>query len=585
MASEFILDVKNKTFVKYLGGAESFVVPDGVEIIDCRAFDACSSLKEVVVSKGVKEIRRLAFVDCPSLTKVVVPESVEKIEEVSFLRCPSLTSIDVEEENRSFRSIDGVLFAKDGRFLIRYPEGIASESYGVPESVEEIGKSAFDGCSSLKSVEITYGVVKIYESAFEGCSSLTEIVVPESVEEIGLWAFRYCSSLKSFFIPGGVKRFDESALNDCDALESIKVAINNSQYQSIDGVLFSKDGKKLVLFPRALKKESYRVPKSVEKSVERIGDYAFKNCASLTSIVLPDWVVYVGDGAFKGCSSLKTIAIPTSVETIRPEIFDECSSLESIDVSRWNPNYCSVDGVLFTRSGKTLVRIPEGSTIDRYVVPEDVVRIDGGAFKNCSSLKEIVIPKGVKDIWPYLFDGCSSLESIEVAKGSHAFRSIDGALFSKGTKVLRRFPIGIKTSRCVVPFFVKKIGMNAFGGCVSLREIVLHDELEEIDARAFCGCSSLTELVIPMSVKKIGNFAFEGCSALKKIVIPEGIKEIGDWMFGDCSSLEEVVVPESVDEISRSAFNGCPKLTIRAPKGSYAEKYAKENKIKFEATE
>ncbi len=95
----------------------------------------------------------------------------------------------------------------------------------------------------------------------------------------------------------------------------------------------------------------------------------------------------------------------------------------------------------------------------------------------------------------------------------------------------------------------------------------------------------MTGLVIPKSVKKIGNFAFEGCSALKKIVIPEGIKEIGDWMFGDCSSLEEVVVPESVDEISWSAFNRCPKLTLRAPKGSYAEQYANENGIKFEPLE
>ena len=92
-----------------------------------------------------------------------------------------------------------------------------------------------------------------------------------------------------------------------------------------------------------------------------------------------------------------------------------------------------------------------------------------------------------------------------------------------------------------------------------------------------------TEVIIPDSVKIIGDWAFDGCENLKSITIPDGVTEIGGGAFKDCSSLKSITIPDSGAEIGKYAFRGCPpELTIRAPKGSFAKKYAKEYKIIFE---
>ncbi|MDE6304564.1 MAG: leucine-rich repeat domain-containing protein [Paramuribaculum sp.] len=141
-------------------------------------------------------IRNYAFSSCSALASIEIPNSVTTIGEAAFSNCRNLIEINVDSENQNYSSEDGVLFNKYKSNLIQYPAG-KEGSYNIPSTVEAIGDYAFQGCSSLTSVEIPNSVTTIENYAFEDCSSLTSVEIPNSVTTIGTSAFRLCSALTS----------------------------------------------------------------------------------------------------------------------------------------------------------------------------------------------------------------------------------------------------------------------------------------------------------------------------------------------------------------------------------------------------
>ena len=244
-----------------------------------RLLKAPESLSgKYTIRKGVKVIGNSAFWLCSSLTNINIPNGVTTIGEGAFVRCKSLTIIN------------------------------------IPNSVTTIGEGAFAWCKSLTSINIPNSVTTIGERAFSGCESLTNLNIPNSVTTIGEGAFISCNSLISINIPNSVTIIENCAFEDCESLTSITIPssvvtiignpfclwhgnLYNESKAFIyeDHVLFNRN--KTTLIAYRAKETNY----TISNSVTTIGEHAFSDCDSLTSINIPNSVTTIGDGAFQGC--------------------------------------------------------------------------------------------------------------------------------------------------------------------------------------------------------------------------------------------------------------------------------------------
>jgi hypothetical protein len=119
-----------------------------------------------------------------------------------------LTCITVNAGNTVYKSIDGVLYNKEGTILIAYPAGKTATSFTIPNGVTTIGDSAFAFCTGLTSITIPSGVTSIGDSAFSYCTELTSITIPSGITSIGLWAFRGCTELTTINFCGASEEWN-----------------------------------------------------------------------------------------------------------------------------------------------------------------------------------------------------------------------------------------------------------------------------------------------------------------------------------------------------------------------------------------
>ena len=292
-------------------------------------------------------------------------------------------------------------------------------------------------------------------------------------------------------------------------------------------------------------------------------------------------VVSIGGSAFYGSSNLTSITIPKSIKNIGRGAFSACYKLESINVVNDNNSFYSVDGVLFDKSKKTLLRYPSAKTGTTYIIPDGIIGIGDMAFYDsdlttiilpesvtsigeisfmyCWDLESITIPKGVTDIESSSFDFCA-LTAINVAADNTEFCSEDGILFNKDKTVILRYPQQKTNTTYIVPDGVSRIGDNAFRDCGKLTSVTIHNAVIEIGDYAFSGCDGLSAIEIPNSVTKIGMLAFHACYGLTSFEIPSSITKIEMQTFDYCTNLTSVTIPSSVTKISENAFRECRKL-------------------------
>ncbi len=308
------------------------------------AFSGCATLASVTVPVGVTNIGDSAFESCTSLTNVTIGAKVAQIGAFVFAWCPRLIGITVDALNPFYCSVDGIVFDKSLTRLVQCP-GARTGDYTVSNSVCSVGSGAFYSCTNLGSVTIPHSVTNIGSSAFSRCSGLT----------------------------------------------AISVAVSNSYYSSVDGVLFDK-GQTLLLQCPGSKAGDY----TVSNSVTGIGGAAFAFCSALTGVTLPDSVASIERSAFNNCTGLVTLWIGSGVTNIGSSAFNNCRSLTEVTI----PGSVTSVGTYAFSSCRSLTRV---------TIPSSVTSLGRNAFRYCLSLTSVTIPGSVTSIGSDAFDGCSGL--------------------------------------------------------------------------------------------------------------------------------------------------------------------------------
>ena len=505
-----------------------------------------------------------------NLRSIMIPSSVTTVGDGAFSQMAALTTINVAPGNTHFYSNDGVLIEKIGSndWVASYPVAKTGTEYAVPEGIYGVRTGAFQCAANLIKLTLP--------------ASLKES--PSSAEFTG-----YSSAAK---------------------LANIEVAAGNTAFKSIDGVLVSLDGKKLIAYPNAKpgavssfpayqgvigqpSASVYKIP----DGVEIVGQAAFAQVNGLTAIEL-NKVKKLEKGAFDKQTKLRNVRLGSSVDTIEEGAFGGNQNLTAFDVDSLNPNYTSDDGVIYNAGKTELVLFPGGKGGEYTTLPtttkirrrafyynnvlakvnfnKDLEVIDGDAFQATTELKNITFeaPARVKSIGTFAFQGSgltelnipaslqtvdwsafgfSKLKKITVADGSQ-LQSINKEAFN-GCKDLEEFTFEGSST-------LNKIQKDAFSGDDKLKSFVIPEKVTVLERGAFNGASGLETITFkqPATMTIIGEGAFQGAQALKKIELPSTVTTISKDAFNTCSSLTEIVVPASVTSIDPTGFQECAKL-------------------------
>lgn len=415
----------------------------------------------------------------------------------------------------------------------------------LPSGIVAIGNQAFMHCWNLASISLPEGLSSIGTEAFGYCHDLTGVVLPESLTSIGRSAFSFCP-FTSISIPSNVVSVGESPFFSCKNLPYISVDSGNPAYSSVDGVLFDKSVTELIQYP----------------------------CAKSGAYVIPGSTTNIAKSAF-AYSTMTSLTIPAGVFSLDDYVFFFSNDLESIAVDGGNPNYASIDGVLFNKAISELIKCPVGKP-GVYSVPENVTSIADLSFQSCRALTDIVLPDtldsigfrsfencdgiagiilpdemtyiGERAFWlcdglssvtipasvvsigdaPFVY--CTNLVSIAVETESAHYASVDGVLFDKDLTKLIQCPAR-KAGSYVLPDSVHSIEYNAFGWCDRLTEVVLSGSLDSIGAAAFWRCYGLTSISLPSGVTTIDYSAFSYCSGLTNAMFMGDAPGVGRDIF------------------------------------------------------
>ena len=345
----------------------------------------------------------------------------------------------------------------------------------IPDEIDghevvEIGDSAFENRTDLRTVMIPDSVTRINGNAFYGCSNLANVTLSKNLESMGNSAFGNCDKLTEIEIPKSLTSCDifygsYGPFRDCDKLKKVKF----------------------------------------EEGTTVIATMLFHHCTGIEEIEIPDTVTIIKDSAFEECTNLKSIQIPNTVTKIEPEAFYNCTSLTTVNIP---DTVKSIDKSVFSGCASlTEVHLP--STIKEMPV---------SAFYNCKKLTTINFPSTLTMIGNSAFSGCESLPEAILPSG---VEKIESNAF-KNCKAMKK---------AVVPDTVSSIGSSAFYGCEALTDITLGSKLKKIDSQTFYGCVALPSIMIPYNVTAIGDSAFVNCTKLTQITVLRNTTSIASNAF------------------------------------------------------
>ena len=350
------------------------------------------------------------------------------------------------------------------------------------------------------------------------------------------------------------------------------------------------------------------------KKVTTIGDRAFGECTSLTSVTIPEGVTGIGNRAFNDCTSLTSVTIPEGVTSIGDDAFSLCVKLTSISLPK---SLTSIGSWGFSATGLTSITIPENvrsigceafyaCKLKKVVLPEGITRISSRTFAMCSNLTDITIPNSVTSIDEGAFCGCDKLDSIvipdsvieiDVRKKGEPLNVNRWPAFSRGVTIIcsknsaaykyakeNNLPIKLmpkpakKGTILTVPS--KKIKVKVTSSSKKNPTVAVM-KITNKKAKKLTIPSTVKVGGVTYEVTAVASQAFKGNKNLTNITIGRGITKIGKEAFSGCKNLKKITVTAGkLKTIRKSAFKGINKKATITVKGTKKAKTALKKQLK-----
>lgn len=350
------------------------------------AFSGCKNLKKISIPVSV-EIIGLAAFSGSGIESIHLPANLKTISTAAFSGCTNLKSVEFPA---GLTKIENMAFEKSGLIRMELPDTVTTMGSGVfsecpnlefvklPRNLEVIEMSMFKKCAKLQSVVFPENVKVIGRLAFMWCDELQNFTLPESVETIGLQAFIDCESLTEVTIPANVTIIEQNSFSGCGKLQAIYVAEGNPAYQSVDGVLMTKDGTMVHTCPGA-KEGTFVIP----NGVTTIASLAFFDCQNLKRLVIPATLTTINERGFDFCDNLLSFyfsgAAPEEELLKKMDISSDATLYYLEGQSGWtSPTYLGYKTALWDGSSKLPGTLPAGDANgDGRVGVEDVQQLYG----------------------------------------------------------------------------------------------------------------------------------------------------------------------------------------------------------------
>ena len=536
---------------KYALGLFSIVIPEGITTLPDAVFSDCENLRSVKLPSTLTTIESSAFYGC-YLTEITFPQSLKSIGAYAF----------------AYHGFDETIIFPHGLQSIGQRAFYTNRGgdgyvYIIPKSVTSIGEFAFyeintsrrfyvqwdtpidlsgsivcNDNSYYTSVRVPCGTKELYAAAdywknygiYEQCidnSTLYNIEATAVNGTIkGTGQYPYGSYVTLTAVPAEGYRFSQwsdgviynprteavtaNATYTAEFIEAGNIDPTwQILYTSSDGNVVTPN--KTDVFGANIVSNEYIEGQGVitfDGPVTQIGEKAFYNCSSLTSITIPNSVTSIGLSAFQSCSGLNSITIPESVESLgEGATFQQCSALKNV---YWNATDC------------TLEPNAEGN----YYPP----------FHNLDNIEEFVFGNNVTTIPAFLCNGLSGLKAVTIPESVTSLG--EGATFQKCTALKNVY---WNATDCTLEPNAEGSYYPPFHNLDNIEEFVFGDNVTTIPAYLCYGLSGLNAVTIPNSVTSIGKYAFMACSSLTTITIPESVKSLGEGgTFQQCTALKNV---------------------------------------------
>ena len=464
----------------------------------------------------------------------------------------------------------------------------------IPDSVTEIGSCAFNNCTNLSNVTLSQNLKYMEGRAFGSCEKITKIEIPKSLEWCGSTLYDYgpfgdCTGLKTVIFENGTTEISSHLFEKCTGLEEINIpdSVTEIEDSAFSGcVNLSKvniPDTVTIIGEYAFDSCTNLTNVTLSKNLEHMEGRAFGNCEKITKIEIPKNLEWCGStlydyGPFGDCTGLKTVIFENGTTKILGHLFEKCTGLEEINI----PNTVTViENSAFSGCTK----------LEQVNFSNKLTKIESYGFSDCTSLKKITVPDSINSIGNSIFQNCTSLTEVHLPK---SLKEIPSDTFSGCKKLTTiNFPSTLTTigdsafygceslPEAILPSGVEKIESNAFKNCKSLKKAVVPDTVSSIGSSAFYGCEALTDITLGSKLKKIDNQTFYGCTVLPSIVLPYNVTTIGDSAFVNCTKLTQITVPRNTTSIASNAFSYPKKMTMYGPSDCYAQTYASGKGIKY----